>query len=86
MNVFHQPEEERYAICFLNHQPIEPVIPLRDLAFHLRLPQGLRPRTLVSVPDMRAIEFSCSDSKTLRARLDRLDILRILLVGYGPGG
>ncbi len=82
MNVFRQPEKRRYEIFFLNYQVHEPVIPLVDISFRLRLPAGLRALSLVSAPEMEAVEFICSDSGTVSARLDKLDLYRILLLDY----
>jgi hypothetical protein len=86
MNVFHQPERCRYVISFLNRQVDEPLIPLGAFGFRLRLPARFRALSLVSVPDGLELPFATSESGTLSAGLDRLDLYRILVLDYRIDG
>lgn len=81
MAAFDQPDRQRLMVSFLNYQTEQPPVPV-PVGFSLQAPQGKRFRKLTSVPDGRAIEFTVAGEGALRAQLDSVALLAMLLAEY----
>ena len=81
MAAFDQREQNRVMVSFLNYQEVLPPAPLA-VQFWLRPPTGKRFRRLVLAPDNHAISFTAAHEGVVRANLDAVELLSIVIAHY----
>jgi hypothetical protein len=84
MTVFHQADRGRLRVALLNRQEQTPVIPVRDLTFHLRPPEGCRFVGLTHIPDGVDVPFTADPDGRLHAAVPELDLFAMFVAEYGP--
>ncbi|HEY6395094.1 MAG TPA: hypothetical protein VIX12_06715, partial [Candidatus Binataceae bacterium] len=81
MSACDQPDCTRVMASFLNFQADLPPVPV-PVSFELRPPRGRIFRKLTLVPDGRAIGFAIDSDGTLRARLESVALLAMVVAEY----
>lgn len=84
MTVFHQPENRRIRITLLNRQDQTPPIPVRDLVFSVRPPEGFRFVRVLRVPDQIEAPFETDEEGCLHVRFAELVLLAMFVADYVP--
>ena len=82
MAVFHQADRQRLRVCLLNRQEQTPAVPVRNVSFHLRAPEGRRFARLIRVPDQAEVPFTVDTDGRLHAAVDPLDLFAMLAAEY----
>jgi hypothetical protein len=80
--VFHEPEEARLRLSFLNAPPDAPPLPLPSIRFRLAAPDGARFTALRRVPDGEEVAFSLDGSGGLQAEIRDLELFDMLDATY----
>jgi hypothetical protein len=82
MNVFHQPENSRFLVGFLNYQTQMPVIPLSNISFTLKVPAGKKFKKLLVLPEEREVDFTIDMNGTLHAETRDIVVFKMLAAEY----
>ncbi|MEN8201695.1 MAG: alpha-amylase family protein [Bacteroidota bacterium] len=80
--LFDQPERDRYVFSLLNYQMQLPAIPIDNVPFVLRPPEGKQFKNLVSLPDKKDIPFTLESDGTLKAEIPSLEKMVMLAAEY----
>lgn len=83
MTVFHQPENRRLVVSFLNYQLQMPSVPIPLVRFTLRAPDGKRYKKLLRLPGQSKVPFTVDRKGTLHAEIRGLAVFQMLLAEYG---
>jgi hypothetical protein len=59
-----------------------PAIAIAEIPLSLRPPKGRRFTKLRSLPDGKAVKFTCDRKGTLRATVKNLEVIRMLAAEY----
>jgi hypothetical protein len=81
--VFHEPEESRFRVSFLNAPHDSPPLPLPLIRFRLAAPEGCRFTSLRRVPDGEELEFSLREDGGMEADVRDLELFEMLSAHYG---
>ena len=81
MSVFDQSDRKRLMISFLNFQAELPIIAV-PAKFSIHAPCGRAIKSLTSVPDGRALEFSTDANGTVSAKLESINLLTMVMANY----
>jgi hypothetical protein len=79
MSVFHQPENKRYLIGFLNYPDEFPAVPIQRVPFSLRSPQTKKFTRLLLLPEETPVEFTLDQDGTLHAEVRDVALCRMLI-------
>ena len=82
MSVTDQADRGRMIVGLLNYQQQLPAIPIAEVPITVRPPRGKRFVRLRSLPEGRAVKFTCDTKGTLRATVKNLEVLRMLSAEY----
>jgi len=82
MSVTDQPDRMRMIVGLLNYPPQLPAVPIAEVPITVRPPKGKRFVRLKSVPEGRAVRFTCAKDGTLRATVKNLEAMRMLAAEY----
>jgi hypothetical protein len=80
--VFHEPEERRFRLSFLNAPPAGAPLPIPRIGLRLRPPEGARFASLRRLPDGEAVEFSRDGDGAMRAEVRDLELFEMLSATY----
>ncbi|MFA5206533.1 MAG: alpha-amylase family protein [Lentisphaeria bacterium] len=84
MNVQHVPERQAFTIAFLNSQTQVSPLPVPELAFTLRTPQGMAFTRLLELPGRTPVPFIVDAVGDLQATVQNLSLFRMLQAEYAP--
>ena len=79
MSVFHQPENKRYLIGFLNYPNEFPAVPIQHIPFSLRPPQTKKFTRLLLLPEETPVDFTVNADGALHAEVRDLAVCQMLL-------
>lgn len=79
--LFHQPDRMRYVLTLVNFQDKLPNIPIDGIVVRLKLPNGHRPVTVVSLPDGQFMRMEQRGHYTA-FRCGRLETLAMYAIEY----
>lgn len=82
MSVFHQPENNRFLVGFLNYQTQMPSIPIGSIPFSLKVPAGRKFVKLLVLPEEKEVDFIIDVNGTLHAEATEIVKLKMLAVRY----
>src|SRR5439155_3133387 len=74
--------EDRMVASFVNYQHDLPVVPVDDVAFSIRAPDGKRFTALTLAPDGAALPFELAGDGMLTATLPRLEEFAMVVASY----
>jgi hypothetical protein len=80
--VFHEPEQSRLRLSFLNAAPEPPPLPLPSIRFRLAPPDGARFIALRRVPDGDEVAFSLDETGDLQAEIRDLELFDMVYATY----
>jgi hypothetical protein len=86
MSVFHQPQNKRFVIGFLNYQTQWPVLPIPNLSFSLQSPLGERFTRLQRLPDESDLSFTEDAGGRLHAEVTNLGVFQMLMASTASTG
>ncbi|MDD5706019.1 MAG: alpha-L-fucosidase [Kiritimatiellae bacterium] len=82
MSVFHQPELARYRVSLLNAQNRLPAIPVGQVTFRLRPPDGSRFVKLMRIPDSQSVPFETEADGTIVVVVRSLGLFDMFVAEY----
>jgi hypothetical protein len=80
--VFHERDESRFRLSFLNAPPESAPLPIPLIGFRLAAPKGSRFTSLRRVPDGEEVEFSLDRDGGMRAEIRDLEVFEMLSATY----
>jgi len=82
LTAFHEAEEARLRLCFLNHATRFPALPIPRISFRLCAPAGAAFTGLHRIPTGEPVPFTLQGDGRLRAEIFDLQIFEMLAATY----
>ncbi|MBE9549325.1 MAG: alpha-L-fucosidase [Proteobacteria bacterium] len=82
MNAFDQPQQNRCTISFLNYQLETPVLPIANIPFELKPPEGKQFTRLLRLPEMTEQPMQLNEDGRLIAELPELKAFAMYAAEY----